>query len=69
MDVFMMIDKMALPHFVEDALKNRTIPFAVIRDKKVIEQLVNKMKKMREPVYVPTQLVLTLSYHDNEYLS
>ena len=69
MDVFLMVDKMDLRHLVDDALINRAIPFVVIRNKKVIKRLVNKMKRGNDTVVEPTEIVLTLSYPYDGYIN
>lgn len=69
MDVFLMIDKMALPHFVEDALNNGAIPFVVIRNKKIVNQILQRIKKPYEEGCKPTEVVLTLNYLEDKYIN
>ena len=69
MDVFVMVDKKALPHFVDDALMNGAIPFVVIRNKKIVDQILQRMKKPYEEGFKPTEIVLTLNYLEDKYIN
>jgi hypothetical protein len=66
-DVFMMVDENSLPHFVEDALKNLAIPFAVIRNKEIIAGMTKNMKTKGEEKYEAKEVVFTFKYSTNEF--